>query len=780
MVYSFAFPDNNDKVLAQLIHAIKYPAVYLDEELVFQAYNEAFCHYFNIQPIALRKLPLKNFHPESTVLQKTKETITENNFSELDNQFFIPNTAETKVKVNIQHEYGNKGQPNGIIIFFTEQDRENGKHNNAFENLNEKKSFGIGEIDEEGTIYNVNEEMASRLETAPKNLIKKPLSNFLDHSTFNSRMRIIENALSSNEPIEEEEERNGRTYHTLYLPNKNNNTVKVVSRELTEEKIAEKKLRLSEERYRGLFEWAADGILIGNHEGTIINCNQSISQISGYEKHELIGQNIQKLFPKAEIEQKPFNYKGILEGKTILNQRLLRRKDKKLITIEMNTRKVADGRLQTYVRDISERIAAQERIREQNEELLQAEEELKSTNNELLQLTEKLLKQREELKAAKEKAEESDRLKSAFLANMSHEIRTPMNGIMGFSQMLKKGNYPAKKQRRFLGVIHSLTQHLLQLINDIVDISKIEANQLTIYKETFYVNDLMHEVYNTFSEEIHNQEKDHLEIKLNTAKHRTHSSILTDNIRLRQILTNLMSNAIKFTKEGKIELGYTEENNDYIFFVKDTGIGISQEKQKEIFNRFRQANEAMTRKFEGTGLGLSICKSLTEKLDGNIWVKSEPDKGSTFFVRLPKGDTQKVKSDITVEREVNYDWDGKSILIVEDEEANQIFLNELIEPSGAEITIAHNGNQAIEIWESKKPFDLVLLDIRLPDILGLNVARKIRKTNKNIPIIAQTAYAMGDDREYALKAGCNNYISKPIDINLLLSMINDYLFTTKV
>ncbi|WP_462281854.1 PAS domain-containing hybrid sensor histidine kinase/response regulator [Salinivirga cyanobacteriivorans] len=779
MVYSFTFPENSDNLYAQMVRAIKYPAIYLDKNLVFQAYNEAFCHYFNIQPIALRKLHLEKFQPENFYLQKVKNILVNNSIEDLENQFYITGDKNNNVKVNIQLAYNSKGQYNGATIFFIEQVKQNSNRQRAYQDMYSKKYFGIGELHKDGTILKVNETMATSLESTPKNIVKKPISEFLNKQTFENRMQILHNALKSNEPIEAEDERNGRVYHTLYLPNKEKETVKVVFRELTEEKIAEKKLRLSEERYRALFEWAADGILIGNHDGTIINCNHGMTQISGYEKEELIGQNIKKLFPEKEIKEKPFNYKGILEGRTILSQRLLKRKDNKLITIEMNTRKVADGRLQTYMRDISERIAAQERIKEQNEELIQTEEELKSTNNELLQLTEKLLKQREELKTAKNKAEESDRLKSAFLANMSHEIRTPMNGIMGFSQMLKKGDYPVQKQRRFLGVIHSLTKHLLQLINDIVDISKIEANQLSIYKETFYVNDLMNEIYNTFSEEIQNQEKTHLKLNLNTQKHRKDSSISTDNIRLRQIITNLMSNALKFTDEGEIELGYTTEADSYVFYVKDTGIGISQDKQKEVFNRFRQANEAMTRKFEGTGLGLSICKNLAEKLNGKIWVKSEPGKGSTFYVKIPVGKIANVKSDITIETEVKYNWTGKSILIVEDEEANQVFLSELIEPSGANITIAQNGKESLNHWESKIPFDLILLDIRLPDMLGLNVARKIRKTNKNIPIIAQTAYAMGDDREASLKAGCNNYIPKPIDINLLLSMINDYLSGNK-
>lgn len=781
MVYGFVFQNEKDAFYGQIVHALTYPAFYLNTELIFQAYNEAFCQYFNLQPIALRKLPLQKLETESTLLENVKKTITTEDIHALKPQYVLNGSNHIKIYINLQQEYDENGNVKGLLVFFDEQEQQDNEIQISPQDINidHSKNFGIGEIDKNGKILSVNQTMASSLESTTGAIINQSLSDFLEKETFDERMKIVRNALDSNEPIEAEDKRNGRNYQTLYLPNKEKQTIKIIFKELTREKNAEKKLKVSEERYRALFEWAADGILIGNHDGTIINCNRSISQISGYEKEEILGSNIKKLFAEDELKNKPFDYKSILEGKTLLNQRKLKRKDGKLITIEMNTRMVADGRLQTYMRDISDRIAAQERIRDQNEELKQAEEELKSTNNELLQLTETLLKQREELKVAKEKAEESDRLKSAFLANMSHEIRTPMNGIMGFSQMLKRGNYPEKKQRRFLGVIHSLTKHLLQLINDIVDISKIEADQLSIYKETFYINDLMHEVYNTFTEEIQNQEKGHLSFELKNANHRDHSLISTDNIRLRQILTNLMSNALKFTEEGKIVMGYNSENSDYIFFVKDTGIGISKNKQKEIFNRFRQASDAMTRKFEGTGLGLSISKSLAEKLDGAIWVESEQGKGTTFYVRIPKGNISEIKNEITVENEVKYQWENKSILIVEDEEANQVFLRELIEPTGVQITIAETGNEAIKLWESREPYDLILLDIRLPDMLGLNVARKIRKENKNIPIIAQTAYAMGDDREASLKAGCNNYISKPIDINLLLSQINEYLVGKK-
>lgn len=779
MVYGLASHGKKHDFFTKIIHGLNIPAFQIDSQMVIRNYNEAFCQYFELRPVSLRKLPLEQLPEHNPVLRKIKNTIIKSGKQLTQNLSFSALNNETSLQIEIQPQFSTQGEVTGYIILIEQHQpyaaQQDALPDDDYDAGGHPGTYGLAEIDTNGDFLYVNNSLAQSLKSTPENLTSQSLASIIPKEIFHKRMEIAKKTLATNEPIEFEDVREGKYYHTIYMPDVNNHTIKIITREVTAEKQAKQNLKLSEERYKALFDWAADGILIGNHDGTIINCNKSMAQISGYKREELLGENISMLFPKDELNKKPFNYKAILAGKTILTQRKMKRKDDKTITIEMNTRKVADGRLQTYIRDISERIAAQERIREQNEELVQAEEELKTTNNELIQLTEKLIKQREELKAAKEKAEESDRLKSAFLANMSHEIRTPMNGIMGFAQMLKKGKYNADKQHKFLGVIHSLTKHLLQIINDIVDISKIEADQLSIYKETFFVNDLLHEIYNTFAEEIQNQSKENISIRLSQQNSRKDSKICTDNIRLRQILTNLMSNAIKFTKKGKIDLGYYCENDRYIFYVADTGIGISKSKQNEIFNRFRQANDAITRKFEGTGLGLSISKSLTKKLSGQIWVNSTPDKGSTFYVSIPRGTPQSIFVDSKSENNVHYSWASKNILVVEDEEANQIFLKELLETTDASITIAENGQKALEFWQNVNKIDLMLLDLRLPDISGLEVAKKIRKTDKHTPIIAQTAYAMGDDREASQNAGCNNYISKPVDIELLMSMINDYL-----
>jgi PAS domain S-box-containing protein len=770
--------SQNLQYFKRLIRNITTPTLILNHEQTIVEFNDIFCDYFKTQPSTLKDININNLPHENQTIQEIKIfTQSVVNKQIKTDTLQLNQKSGHSMTIDCQMLFNKNNEHIGTLVMVSEELSNENKQDKDKESEYENGAdiFGIGEVSSNGVFISANDILAESFIKTKDNIINTNIEEYFEKATSEKQLQNIKKAISVSKPVETIGIRDGREFQILYLPFNGSDIVKIIIREYTEELKAKQKLELSESRYRALFEWAADGILIGNPEGTVINCNNSITQISGYDKSEIIGYKINKLFPEDEISKKPFNYAAILEGKTILTQRLLKRKDGSLITIEMNTRKVADGRLQTYLRDISERIQAQERIKEQNEELLKAEEELKSTNNELIDLTEKLLSQREELKKAKEKAEESDRLKSAFLANMSHEIRTPMNGIIGFAQMLRRGDYPADKQRKFLGVIHSLTNHLLQIINDIVDISKIEADQLSVYKETFYVNDLLHEIYNTFAEEIQNQEKTELQLKLKSTLKREESQIHTDNIRLRQILANLMSNAVKFTDSGHIEIGYRIEDNYYIFYVEDTGIGISKSKQEEIFNRFRQANEAMTRKFEGTGLGLSICKSLSEKLEGKIWVDSQEKKGSIFYVKIPKGDIKNIRIDSKSEKRIDYNWENYTVLIVEDEEANQIFIKELLEPTKIKILLAENGKEALEMYRSNQKIDIILLDIRLPDILGIEVAQDIRKTDKRIPIIAQTAYAMGDDRESSLKAGCNNYVSKPIDINLLLSLINDYL-----
>ncbi|MGM0613384.1 MAG: PAS domain S-box protein, partial [Bacteroidota bacterium] len=385
-----------------------------------------------------------------------------------------------------------------------------------------------------------------------------------------------------------------------------------------------------------------------------------------------------------------------------------------------------------------------------------------------------------ELIKAKEKAEESDRLKSAFLANMSHEIRTPMNSIIGFSQILQESDYPKEQQKKFIDIIHSRTQHLLHIINDLVDVSKIEANQLTLNVQHFYLNNLMQELYSVFSNELTNRENDHIQLKLYLGLNYEESYIESDFNRFRQIMDNLLKNAVKFTEEGTIEFGYELWHEDkLLFYVKDSGVGIPKEQQEHIFERFRQVDDSSTRAYEGTGLGLTISKNLVVLLGGEMWLKSKEGEGSVFYFTLPYEDKSSKQSREEKKAEGGIsNKEEKTLLLIEDDPTSREYMKALLEPNGLSLITCETGEEGYEAFINHPEIELILMDIKLPDTNGLEVARKIRASsdkNREVPIIAQTAYAMSGDDKKSMEAGCNDYISKPVDSKELLEKIGKFI-----
>ena len=378
---------------------------------------------------------------------------------------------------------------------------------------------------------------------------------------------------------------------------------------------------------------------------------------------------------------------------------------------------------------------------------------------------------------AKEKAEESDKLKSAFLANMSHEIRTPMNAIMGFSSLLKEKEFEKEKQNYFLNIINSRTKDLLRIIDDVIDISKIEANQLRIEKTDFSLNKVLLEIYSGIKSELQNQNRDDLKIVINEQLLTKQLMINSDESRLKQVITNLLYNAIKFTENGFVEFGYSiHPNNTLQFFVKDSGIGIPEEAGKFIFERFRQADDSTSRKYGGTGLGLPICRSVVELLGGEIWFESEVEKGTTFYFTVPliQSSPEHLESNgITTSRQ--FDWSNKTALIAEDDLASMHYLAELIKPTKIKVIKVETGEKVMEVFNTDSSIDIVLLDINLPDFNGNELVKSIKKKNPKMPVIAQSAYSMIEEIKNSLSFGFDDYITKPIDAKLLLSTMNKYL-----
>jgi PAS domain S-box-containing protein len=380
---------------------------------------------------------------------------------------------------------------------------------------------------------------------------------------------------------------------------------------------------------------------------------------------------------------------------------------------------------------------------------------------------------------AKKKAEESDKLKSVFLANLSHEIRTPMNAIMGFSQLLSLPSLGKDKKKQYIDIINTKGNMLIKLINDIIDASKVEAGQLTIVNISFRLHALLKSIKSFYDNEKLFEQREAVEIVLSLPNEYNEIEIKSDEGRLEQVLTNLLSNALKFTEKGKIEFGYTIKEDFLEFFVKDTGIGIDESKHKRIFDRFKQVEANLLHSQAGAGLGLAISKGIVELLDGKIWVESSLGKGTTFKFLIPF-----VKSTFNEENGIEMvyedqkplpDWKNRVLLIAEDEEINFLYINELLESTGVKIIWAKDGAQAVELVESIKKIDAILMDIKMPVMNGYAAAMEIRHLNANIPIIAQTAYAFTEDRAKAEAAGCDEYITKPINSNELLDILDKYL-----
>lgn len=386
-----------------------------------------------------------------------------------------------------------------------------------------------------------------------------------------------------------------------------------------------------------------------------------------------------------------------------------------------------------------------------------------------------------DLVKAKEKAEESDRLKSSFLATISHELRTPLNAIIGFSELLLRGEGNIHdKVLDYAKIIFDSGKNLLGIINDIFDISMIEANEVMLYPEIFSVNGLFNEVRNNF---MNHDEIVSKKLKLTFLKNLKDDEdmIFTDRVKFTRVLTNLIGNAIKFTDKGEIDVGYYVNNTNHTpwleFYVKDTGIGIPEDKIELIFERFRQVDDTNTRRFGGSGLGLSIAKKIIELLGGKIWVKSEPGKGSTFFFTLPFTTSDQQNKEInTSDTEMLINWDNKTVLIVEDVEMNYLYIDEILEDTGINRLWAKTGNEALQLFKQHNDkLDIILMDIMLPDIDGYEVTKQIRSVNDSVPIVAQTAFALSGDQEKTIDAGCNDYIPKPINQEELLKLMGKYL-----
>jgi len=532
-----------------------------------------------------------------------------------------------------------------------------------------------------------------------------------------------------------------------------------------ERKLAVEKLTASESRYRRLFESAKDGILILDAEtGMIKDVNPFLVKMLGYTKEQFIEKEIWEIGFFKDIAANKDKFFELKQKEYVRYEDLpLETTEGRKINVEFVSNVYSEDHhdvIQCNIRDITER--------------KQAEQVQIIANKEIAFQNEEKEKRAIELVIAKEHAEQSDRLKSAFLANMSHEIRTPMNGILGFSELLKEPGLTGEKQQEYIRIIEKSGARMLNIINNIVDISKIEANQMNVDIKDCNINEKVEFIYIFFKPQV---EEKGMQLIYKNSLPINEAIIRSDNEKIYSILTNLVKNAINYSKVGTIEFGYIKRGENLEFYVKDTGIGISKDRQSAIFERFIQADISDKMARQGAGLGLSISKAYVEMLGGKIWVESEEGIGSTFYFTLPynaEPDKKKaVEKVVLVQNGENQIKDLK-ILIAEDDKTSEMLITIDVGKFSKEILKARNGFEAVEVCRNNPDTDLILMDIQMPVMNGHEATRQIRQFNKDVVIIAQTAFGLSGDREKTIEAGCNDYISKPINKNELLSLIQKY------
>ena len=499
-------------------------------------------------------------------------------------------------------------------------------------------------------------------------------------------------------------------------------------------------IKVTQERQRRVFESSPDPMLVVGAKALIVDFNSAFLEAFQVEADQVQKHKIFRFIHKDHWRKSIQDFQKTWENGYLKNEEyLLVRPDGVTFEAEVSTGAIfnQDGKPDSMVvilKDISERKEAERKILE-----------------------------------AKFKAEESDRLKTAFLSNMSHEIRTPMNAIVGFSDLLTDEQLGPEERRDFIAQINQGADDLMRLIDDIIDIAKIEAGQVNVHIAECFIRELFKELQLMFLQNVKRAGKEHVKVKLQWDWPLNELAIYTDPFRLKQILVNLLSNAVKFTESGEIILGLKDDPEGIYFYVKDSGIGIREEKQKLIFHRFMQGHETKTKLYGGTGLGLAISKNLAEILGGEIGVHSKSGEGSTFWFILPRNEVPlKYEAALRTPSNNLRLWEDKKVLIAEDDHSNYYFLFEALKETGIQVVWSKDGEETMDLFREHKDLDLVLMDINMPLLNGYECTRLMKKERPDLTVIAQTAYAMSGEREISRQAGCDDYLAKPIKVSELL------------
>jgi PAS domain S-box-containing protein len=508
-----------------------------------------------------------------------------------------------------------------------------------------------------------------------------------------------------------------------------------------EKRASELLLKENEEKLQSIFSAAPVGIGLAVDD-IIIEVNDTFCKMIGYDRKELIGKSSEIMYPTRE----EYEFVDLEKNRQIA--------EKGVGSVETRL-KCKNGRILNIISGFAP---------------LDAGDLSKGLTFTVLDITES--KQAEiELRRAKEKVESSDKLKTTFLNNISHEVRTPLNGILGFAEIISQIDLSEEDKKLSLSMLFESSDRLLNTITNYMDISLITSGNMTENRKEFVPEQIMKELLGKYKT-ICSVKK--LELLLKMPEHSDKFSINSDPEILNKIISHLLSNAIKFTEIGSIQYGYTVRKNELEFFVTDTGTGIGKESLNDIFERFIKEDNGPLKLSEGSGLGLSIARGLVQILGGKIWVESEKGKGSTFFFRIPVGKEFENHHLSIATGQQKKDKLKNTILVAEDDEINFFYLNALlIHETGVTVLHASNGREAVEMFRDNPDIVLILMDIMMPVMDGIDATRQIRAINRDVPIIAITAFKMEGDEARILDAGCDYFMTKPIDKKLLLARMSE-------
>jgi len=504
----------------------------------------------------------------------------------------------------------------------------------------------------------------------------------------------------------------------------------------------QQQLKRSEQKYRSLIYNMHAGIMLISTTGQIIEVNPAFLDIFDYKQSTLKDKSIEEIFQSTQMTETGVN---LFKNEEVIRNLPIVIKtfsgEKKIIEISSKPIRDEKGNI-LFIEIIIHDVTAQKQMEA-------------------------------ELIRSKRKAEEANRMKTAFFHNISHELRTPLNAILGFTQLLLQKKL-ASDVREMLNYILLSGNNLGAIINDLLDITRIEAGKTNISLSPIMTQDLVRYLSNEFQKELLDKGlKFETQISANVPK-----VFISDNLRLQQILTNLLSNAIKFTSKGTVSLSVDSTEEKLLFIVSDTGIGIAWEDQKRIFEDFVQLENSGSKKQGGVGLGLAISKRIAELLQGEIWVRSKIGRGTSFFVSIPllnsstidQNSSEKIEYDVTAKKQQILNT--KTMLLADDEPFSRRIIEEAVKNWGWNVITVTNGKEVLDTLYTVF-VDLVVLDMQMPVLDGYETSRKIKNDpfHKNIPVIAMTAYAMESDKERCFEAGCDDFISKPVDLVQFKSLI---------